>query len=72
MANDANYRHYRVVFNSEHQYSLWFVEQQLPLGWHDAGKTGTKQECLNYIKTVWTDITPLSARNVARREPGKI
>jgi MbtH protein len=32
------------------------------LGWHDAGKTGTKEECLAYIKEVWTDMRPLSLR----------
>ena len=30
------------------------------LGWIDAGKTGPKQECLDYIKEIWTDMRPLS------------
>ena len=25
-----------------------------------AGKSGLKEECLDYIKTVWTDMRPLS------------
>ena len=32
------------------------------LGWNDAGKSGTKEECLAYIKEVWTDMRPLSLR----------
>ena len=28
----------------------------------DAGKSGTKAECLAYIKEVWTDMRPLSLR----------
>ena len=32
------------------------------MGWNDAGKSGTKQECLEYIKEVWTDRRPLSLR----------
>ncbi|NJM21306.1 MAG: MbtH family protein, partial [Richelia sp. RM1_1_1] len=28
----------------------------------DAGKNGLKQECLDYIKEVWTDMRPLSLR----------
>ena len=53
---------YRVVMNDEEQYSIWPADRELPLGWHDAGKTGTKAECLAYIKEVWTDMRPLSLR----------
>jgi MbtH protein len=53
---------YKVVVNHEEQYSIWPVERENAPGWHDAGKTGTKQECLNYIKEVWTDMRPLSLR----------
>jgi uncharacterized protein YbdZ (MbtH family) len=53
---------YKVVFNHEEQYSIWPAERENPLGWLDAGKTGSKAECLAHIKEVWTDITPLSVR----------
>ena len=66
VVNDRNDREdtriYRVVINHEEQYSIWFAERPIPLGWKDVGKTGTKRECLDYIKEVWTDITPLSVR----------
>ncbi len=53
---------YRVVVNHEEQYSIWPVDREIPLGWRDVGKQGTKQECLDYIKEVWTDMRPLSLR----------
>jgi MbtH protein len=56
-------RTYKVVVNHEEQYSIWPVEKQMPLGWRDAGKSGPKAECLEYIKAVWTDMRPRSLRN---------
>ena len=53
---------YKVVLNHEEQYSIWPAQRANPLGWNDAGKEGTKEECLEYIKTVWTDMRPLSLR----------
>jgi MbtH protein len=53
---------YKVVINHEEQYSIWPADRENALGWSDAGKTGTKQECLDYIKEVWTDMRPLSLR----------
>ena len=54
----------KVVVNEEEQYSLWPLERENPAGWRDAGKTGTKAECLEYIKQVWTDMRPLSVRKL--------
>lgn len=53
---------YKVVVNSEEQYSIWPVDRENPLGWREAGKSGSKAECLAYIKEVWTDMRPLSIR----------
>ena len=53
---------YKVVVNHEEQYSIWPAERQNALGWKDAGKSGTKTECLEFIKEVWTDMRPLSLR----------
>jgi MbtH protein len=55
-------RTYKAVVNDEEQYSIWLADRELPLGWRDAGKTGTKDECLDYIEQVWTDMRPLSVR----------
>jgi MbtH protein len=53
---------YKVVVNHEEQYSIWPADRENALGWNDAGKSGTKAECLAYIKEVWTDMRPLSLR----------
>jgi len=59
---EGDTRTYKVVVNHEEQYSIWDVERENPLGWRDAGKEGTKEECLSYINEVWTDMRPLSLR----------
>lgn len=53
---------YNVVVNDEEQYSIWPADRENALGWNSAGKTGTREECLAYIKEVWTDMRPLSLR----------
>lgn len=53
---------YKVVVNHEEQYSIYPFERTNPLGWNDVGKTGSKAECLDHIKEVWTDMRPLSLR----------
>ena len=53
---------YTVVINHEEQYSIWPTHRAIPAGWRDAGKSGPKSECLEYIDKVWTDMRPRSAR----------
>jgi MbtH protein len=53
---------YKVVVNSEGQYSIWPINQPNPAGWHNAGKEGTQDECLDYIENVWIDMRALSVR----------
>lgn len=53
---------YTVVVNHEEQYSIWPAHKELPLGWSAVGKEGRKEECLEYIKEVWTDMRPRSLR----------
>jgi MbtH protein len=53
---------YKVVVNHEEQYSIYPDYKENPLGWKDVGKSGTKQESLDYIDEVWTDMRPLSLR----------
>lgn len=62
MSDQEDTTSYKVVANHEEQYSIWPAERENPLGWRDAGKSGLKQECLDYIKEVWTDMRPLSLR----------
>ncbi len=53
---------YKVVVNHEEQYSIWPADRENALGWSDAGKSGTEEECLNYIEEVWTDGRPRGPR----------
>lgn len=53
---------YHVVINHEEQYSIWPEYKEVPKGWKAVSKIGPKQECLDYIKDVWTDMRPLSLR----------
>jgi MbtH protein len=62
MLDSEDKTQYKVVINHEEQYSIWPVDRENPLGWHDAGMSGNKEECLAYIDKVWTDMRPLSLR----------
>jgi MbtH protein len=53
---------YKVVVNHEEQYSIWPAHRDNPLGWRDAGKSGLKSDCLEFVNEVWTDMRPLSLR----------
>ena len=51
------------------------VDMTNSIGWKAVGKSGQKQECLEYIEEVWTDMRPLSLRKLmdeasAREEGG--
>ncbi len=53
---------YCVVRNGEEQYSVWLQECSLPAGWETVGEAATKQQCLERIEQIWTDLTPRSVR----------
>lgn len=53
---------YAVVVNDEEQYSIWPEGKDLPAGWLASGYRGPKEDCLNHIKDVWTDMRPRSLR----------
>lgn len=60
--SDPDAMTYKVVVNHEEQFSIWPVGRAMPRGWWDAGRTGTRAECLAYVEQVWTDMRPLSLR----------
>ena len=62
MAAEEDAITYTVVVNHEEQYSIWPAGKAIPGGWTEVDKTGTKEECLEHIKIVWTDMRPLSLR----------
>ena len=61
---------YRVVFNDEEQYSIWWADRDQPLGWYAEGTTGTRQECLDHIARIWTDMRPASLRRRMEQAAG--
>ncbi len=69
MSRDENQdTRYRVVVNHEEQYSIWPIRRDLPAGWMEVGKSGTKPECLAYVEQVWTDMRPLSLRKAHEKQ----
>jgi MbtH protein len=58
---------YHVVRNDEEQYSIWWTDRDLPAGWQPTGFTGTREECLDHIDQVWTDMRPRSLRESQAR-----
>ncbi|GGL99414.1 MULTISPECIES: MbtH family protein [Micromonospora] len=62
MQADTDDTVYTVVRNDEEQYSIWPAARELPAGWAEVGTTGSRQECLDHIDTVWVDMRPLSVR----------
>ena len=60
---------HKVVVNDEDQYSLWPADRLLPAGWQAEGFTGSRQECLDHIDEVWTDMRPRSVRVREGGEP---
>ena len=62
---------YTVVVNHEEQYSIWPADREMPLGWKAVGKEGNKQDCLDYLEEVWTDMRPLSLRKKMEEDARK-
>lgn len=56
---------FRVVVNDEQQYALWPERKSNAPGWRDAGRSGSEQECLEYVREVWRDMRPASVRRAA-------
>ena len=52
-----------VVCNHEEQYSIWPVGKSVPAGWKIVGESAGREQCLERIKELWTDMRPLSLRN---------
>ena len=51
---------FKVLVNDEGQHSLWPSAQQPPKGWKEAGCSGGKSECLEFVEKNWKDMRPIS------------
>jgi MbtH protein len=52
---------FRVVVNADGQYSIWPDDSTVPGGWIADGTIGSREECLDHIDRVWTDMRPARA-----------
>ncbi|APU42985.1 MbtH family protein [Streptomyces sp. NPDC048566] len=50
---------YVVLTNTENQHSLWPATADVPKGW-TVRHEGSRQSCLDYVETHWTDLRPAS------------
>jgi len=60
--NDAERHLYVVVTNDEDQYSIWRADRDIPLGWTALGTPAPRQECLDRVEQLWSDMRPRSLR----------
>ena len=60
---------YKVIVNHEEQYSIWPADRENALGWSDAGKTGTKEECIAYIRELGENKPPTEDKTVGPQLP---
>ena len=63
-------KNFQVVINHEEQYSIWPDGKPIPPKWRATGFSGSKDECLDYVKRVWSDMRPLSVRQYDRSGNG--
>jgi MbtH protein len=59
---------FQVLVNHEEQYSLWPADRDIPGGWNQVGPIGSKEECMAYVREVWTDMRPKSLREAMERD----
>ncbi|CAL9658810.1 MULTISPECIES: MbtH family protein [unclassified Streptomyces] len=51
---------YLVLVNDENQHSLWPDFADVPAGWRAVHGPASRQSCLEYVETHWTDLRPRS------------
>lgn len=44
---------FKVLVSEDAQFSLWPADRLHDAGWSEAGKRGSKDECVDYIKKMW-------------------
>ncbi|OLT48801.1 protein mbtH [Saccharomonospora sp. CUA-673] len=59
---EDNEGRFYVLVNDEGQHSLWPSFVDVPAGWRTVFGEDTREACLSYIDTEWTDLRPLSIR----------
>ncbi|WP_326696606.1 MbtH family protein [Streptomyces sp. NBC_01754] len=67
--DDAEGR-FLVLANDEGQHSLWPSFAEVPGGWTVAHPEDSRQACLDYVETRWTDMRPRSLVRSMEDEAG--
>ncbi|MFJ8532351.1 MbtH family protein [Streptomyces sp. NPDC093591] len=49
-----------VLVNDENQHSLWPSFAEIPAGWETVFGEETREACLAYVESHWTDLRPAS------------
>ncbi|HEX6344498.1 MbtH family protein [Umezawaea sp.] len=52
-----------VLVNDEEQHSLWPSFVDVPAGWRRVFGEDTREACLAYVESTWTDLRPKSLRD---------
>ncbi|NEW06373.1 MbtH family NRPS accessory protein [Paenibacillus sp. SYP-B3998] len=61
-----------VLRNDEGQYSLWPAFALVPPGWVAINEPESRQTCLDYINSQWTDLRPKSLYAAAGASKGEL
>jgi MbtH protein len=48
------------LVNQENQHSLWPMHIAVPAGWSAVFGPDTRQSCMDYVESAWTDLRPAS------------
>ncbi|MFF3285664.1 MbtH family protein [Streptomyces sp. NPDC003023] len=49
-----------VLVNEENQHSMWPSFAEVPAGWRTVFGADTREACLAYVESHWTDLRPAS------------
>ncbi|MEU9503182.1 MbtH family NRPS accessory protein [Streptomyces sp. NPDC048196] len=61
---------YSVLINDEGQHSLWPISIDVPEGWKVVLENTSRQDCLDYVETHWSDMRPVSLQNAMSENSG--
>ncbi|MCR4470620.1 MbtH family NRPS accessory protein [Burkholderia sp. SCN-KJ] len=66
--NEIESERHQAVTNREGQYLIWPTSREIPSGWKKAEFGGTREPCLDHIRSAWTDMRPLSVHQAMAGE----
>ncbi|GHH24523.1 MbtH family protein [Streptomyces rubradiris] len=58
---------YQVLVNAEQQHSLWPQDIAVPAGWTPVFGPDTRNACVDYVESHWSDMRPAALRAAAAR-----